>query len=69
MNAKNRDTVILQAVVCVEELINEAAKEGGRPWVAVVKEHMEALLAKPIKPKPKSGLLRSLSFVSPKKPS
>jgi hypothetical protein len=29
--------------MCVEDLLYEMEKNGGRPWIAVVHEHMESL--------------------------
>jgi hypothetical protein len=35
--------LILQAAFCVEDLLMAMEKDGGRPWIAIVAEHMEAL--------------------------
>lgn len=35
--------IIFQAALCVEDLLEETNKDGGRPWICVVEDHMKAL--------------------------
>jgi len=48
--------LILQAAMCVEDLLQAAEKNGGRPWICIVHEHMESLFPKPRKFKPKQEI-------------
>jgi Holliday junction resolvase len=53
--------IVLQAAFCVEDLLLAAETNGGRPWIAVVAEHMEALFPKPGKLKPKKEIVYGLN--------
>lgn len=43
--------IILQAAMCVEDLIEQSGREGGRPWLCLVEDHMKALFKKTRKPR------------------
>lgn len=47
--ALRQHRITLQAALCVEDLLEETAKDGGRPWICVVEDHMKELFHTPRK--------------------
>lgn len=39
----HKHRLVLQAALCVEDLLLAMEKDGGRPWIAIVHDHMESL--------------------------
>lgn len=63
-HALRQHRIITQAALCVEDLLEETAKDGGRPWICVVEDHMKALFPKPRKAKPKKEIVYGLKHTS-----
>lgn len=62
MNLKQRalkHRLILQAAMCVEDLLLATEKDGGRPWIAIVYDHMESLFMDREKEKYKRSKLKA----------
>lgn len=54
--------IILQAAMCVEDLLESASTDGGRPWICIVEDHMKALFPKPKKKKRKKEIVYDGSY-------
>lgn len=55
--------LIMQAALCAEDLLQATEKDGGRPWIAIIHEHMESLFPplNPRKAKPKKEIVYNAS--------